>query len=248
MKNTFKAKAYKLTKENAPLSLILASRHTQRFPLLWFDEKSGVNRPLRYARNQNSPFQDEQDDTAILEPIVFENGFLSVPKTNQVLQKFLDLHPGNGRIFVEINKEAEAARENEIIETEVDALIEARQLEVDQVENISRVLFQKDPARYSLQELKREILRFAKRQPEDFLKILRDPSLKMNATIQGFFDANLLTLRNKDKEIWFNTPSNKKKMMNVPYGEDPIYMASSFFISDEGVEVYKHLKELLKNK
>ncbi len=54
--------------------------------------------------------------------------------------------------------------------------------------------------------------------------------------------------RNKDKEIWFNTPSNKKKMMNVPYGEDPIYMASSFFVSDEGVEVYKHLKELLKNK
>ena len=148
MKNTFKAKAYKLTKENAPLSLILASRHTQRFPLLWFDDKSGVNRPLRYARNQNSPFQDEQDDTAILEPIVFENGFLSVPKTNQVLQKFLEFHPGNGRIFVEINKEAEAARENQIIETEVDALIEARQLEVDQVENISRVLFQKDPARY----------------------------------------------------------------------------------------------------
>ena len=214
--------------------------------MVW--RKSGVNRPLRYARNQNSPFQDEQDDTAILEPIVFENGFLSVPKTNQVLQKFLDLHPGNGRIFVEINKEAEAARENEIIETEVDALIEARQLEVDQVENISRVLFQKDPARYSLQELKREILRFAKRQPEDFLKILKDPSLKMNATIQGFFDANLLTLRNKDKEIWFNTPSNKKKLMNVPYGEDPIYMASSFFVSDEGVEVYKHLKELLKNK
>ena len=109
-------------------------------------------------------------------------------------------------------------------------------------------MFQKDPARYSLEELKREILRFAKRQPEDFLRILKDPSLKMNATIQGFFDANLLTLRNKDKEIWFNTPSNKKKLMNVPYGEDPVYMASSFFVSDEGVEVYKHLKGLLKNK
>ena len=36
--------------------------------------------------------------------------------------------------------------------------------------------------------------------------------------------------------------------MNVPYGEDPVYMASSFFVSDEGVEVYKHLKGLLKNK
>jgi len=248
MKNTFKAKAYKLTKENAPLSLILASRHTQRFPLLWFDEETGINRPLRYARNQQSPFQDEQDDTAILEPVVFENGFLSVPKTNQVLQRFLEFHPGNGRIFVEVNKEADAALENQKIETEVDALIEARQLDVEQVENISRVLFQKDPSRYSLEELRREILRFAKRQPNDFLTILKDPALKMNAAIQGFFDANLLTLRNKDKEIWFNTPSNKKKLMNVPFGEDPIYMASSFFMSDDGVEVYKHLKGLYKNK
>ncbi len=97
-------KAYKLTREVAPLSLILASRHTNRVPLLYFDEDTGVNRPLRYARNQNSPFQDEQDDNAILEPIVFEDGFLFVPRTNQVLQKFLSYHPGNGKIFVEINK------------------------------------------------------------------------------------------------------------------------------------------------
>ena len=46
MKNTYKNKAYRLTRENAPLSFILASRHTQRFPLLWFDEKTGVNKPL----------------------------------------------------------------------------------------------------------------------------------------------------------------------------------------------------------
>ena len=63
---TFKSKSYRLTRENAPLSLILASRHTQRYPLLYFDEATGVNKPLRYARNQKSPFQDEQDETAIL--------------------------------------------------------------------------------------------------------------------------------------------------------------------------------------
>ena len=73
MKTTTKYvdKIYKLTRESAPLSLILASRHTQRFPLLWFDETTGTNKALRYARNQNSPFQDEQDDNAILEPIIF---------------------------------------------------------------------------------------------------------------------------------------------------------------------------------
>ena len=50
-------KIYKLTRDTAPLSLILASRHTQRFPLLWFDEETGTNKALRYARNQNSPFK-----------------------------------------------------------------------------------------------------------------------------------------------------------------------------------------------
>ena len=35
--------------------------------------------------------------------------------------------------------------------------------------------------------------------------------------------------------------------MNVPYGEEPLYMAVSFFQSDEGIESFKHLKELAKN-
>ena len=87
----FVNKTYKLTREVAPLSLILASRHTNRVPLLYFDEETGINRPLRYARNQNSPFQDEQDDNAILEPIVFEDGFLFVPKNKSNLTKIFSI-------------------------------------------------------------------------------------------------------------------------------------------------------------
>ena len=64
---------------------------------------------------------------------------------------------------------------------------------------------------------------FAKNNPQDFMTLLKDPSLKLNATVQGFFDKGLLSLRNKDKEIWYNTASNKKKLMNVPYGEELIY-------------------------
>lgn len=240
-------KAYKLTRETAPLSLILASRHTNRFPLLHFDEKTGLNRPLRYARNQNSPFQDEQDDNAILEPVVFEDGFLFVRKNNQILQKFLALHPGNGRIFVEINKAKEAQEVVEDLNLEVDALIEARQLEVEQVENMARVLFQRDVSRVTTSELRRDILIFAKENPKGFLKLLQDPSLKLNATIQSFVDKSLVQFRNNKKEVWFNTPSNKKKMCNIPYGEDPLYIMASYFHSDDGVEVYKHLKSLAKN-
>jgi len=94
-------KMYVLKKKNTPLSYMLASRNTRRSPLLHFDGKS--NRPLRYAVNQKSPFEDEQDGNAILEPIVFVDGALKVSKTNPVLQYFLELHPGNGQVFEEVN-------------------------------------------------------------------------------------------------------------------------------------------------
>ena len=247
-KNTvFVDKQYKLTRDTPPLSLILASRHTQRFPLLHWDEATGTNRPLRYARNQKTPFQDEQDNSAILEPVVFENGFLSVPKNNQVLQQFLSLHPGNGQLFVQVDKAKEAAEIVEDLNMEVDALIEARQLTLEQVENVSRVIFNTDITKVSTAELRRDILIFAKTDPKGFLQLLKDPMLKLNATVQSFFDKGVLTLRNDKKEVWFNTPSNKKKMLNVPYGEEFLHMAVSFFQSDNGVESFKHLKELAKN-
>ena len=243
----FVDKQYKLTRETAPLSLILASRHTTRFPLLHFDEQTGLNKPLRYARNQNSPFQDEQDDNAILEPIVFEDGFLHVPKNNQVLQKFMALHPGNGRVFTEVNKAKEAAELVEDLNLEVDALIEARQLTVEQVENVARVLFQNDVSKVTTAELRRDILIFAKQNPGGFMNLLKDPALKFNATIQNILDKNLIQLRNSKKEVWFNTASNKKKMCNIPFGEDPMYIMTSYFQSDDGLEVFKHLKALAKN-
>mgnify|MGYP003118563173 FL=1 len=249
MKTTTKYvdKIYKLTRESAPLSLILASRHTQRFPLLWFDETTGTNKALRYARNQNSPFQDEQDDNAILEPIIFENGFLTVKKENQVLQKFLEYHPGKGRVYVEVDKAKEASDVVKNLNLEVDALIQARQLKVDEVENIARVIFQKDISTVTTDELRRDILVFAKNQPQDFMLLLKDPALKLNAKIQLFFDKNLLQFRNNNKEVFFNTPSNKKKMLNIPYQEDPFYIIASHFQTDDGLEALKHLSGLAKN-
>ena len=70
---------------------MLSSRHSSRSPLLWFDEETGQNKALRYARNQRSPFEEEQDGNAVLEPIIFEDGMLIVNKQDQSLQKFLHL-------------------------------------------------------------------------------------------------------------------------------------------------------------
>lgn len=237
-------KVYKL-KVGSPLSYTLASRNSSLFPLLWYDEKNNINRSLRYAVNQKSPFEDEQDNNVVLEPIVFEDGFLRVPKNNPVLQAFLHYHPGNGRVFEEVDKEKDAKAEVEDLNIELDALLAARQLSIEQVEMMTRVLFDRDPSYITTAELRRDILVFAKNSPKEFLQIMNDPELNYQAKIKTFFENKLLVFRNGDKEIWFNTASNKKKMCSIPFGQDPYEFAGQYLKSDEGLDYLKMLETFL---
>lgn len=237
-------KVYKLKNGN-PLSYTLASRNHARFPLMWYDEQKNQNRALRYAVNQKSPFEDEQDGNAIIEPVTFEDGFLSVPRTNPVLQEFLHYHPLNGIVFTEVDEEKEAYEEVSDLNIEIDALIAARELSVDQIETMTRVMFGKDPSTIPTDVLKRDILVFAKNEPREFLNIINDPELQFQAKIRKFFERNLLGLRNNDKEVWFNTSTNKKKMLTVPFGESPYDAVNQYLLSNEGFDALKMLEAMI---
>ena len=244
-KEKYTSKSYRLTRDVAPLTFMLPSRNTKRYPLLWFDEDKGINRPLRYVINQKTPFEDEQDGNAIVEPIIFEDGFLHVEKRNQVLQQFLHHHPMYGKSFMEVNDEKDASEDVEILNLEVDALIEARQLSLGQLENIASVIFGIDTSKVSTAEMKRDVLLYARSYPEDFLDVVRDPELKLQATSRRFFEVGLLQFRKNQKEVWFSTTTNKKKMLNVPFGDDPYMTVVSYFQSDEGIDALKFLEKLL---
>jgi hypothetical protein len=248
MKNknkVFEAKSYRLTRDVAPLSFMLPTQNSRRFPLMHFDEDTGTNRELRYARNQKSPFVDEQDGSAILEPVIFEDGLLYVPKENQVLQQFLHYHPSNGVKFQEINKAKDATEEVDYLLVQADALIEAKSLSIEQLENVCRVLFNMDTSKTSTAEMKRDVLVFAKNNPSDFLDVITDPELQLVGTVQRFFDQGLLTFRKSNKEVWFNLSSNKTKLLNVPFGEEGIDLVVSYMKSDDGIDILKHLESLL---
>lgn len=235
-------KMYVLKKKNTPLSYMLASRNTRRSPLLHFDGKS--NRPLRYAVNQKSPFEDEQDGNAILEPIVFVDGALKVSKTNPVLQYFLELHPGNGQVFEEVNTEKDASSDIEKLTSELDAQIAARDLDIDSLEAVARVLLGSKIDKMSTAELKRDVFVYARNYPMSFLEMLNDPMLQLRNTCAKFFEHDLLKLKNKGRDIYFNLPQNKKKLLTVPFGENHIYILASYLQTDEGIEVLR----LLENK
>jgi hypothetical protein len=48
------------------------------------------------------------------------------------------------------------------------------------------------------------------------------------------------------KEVWLNTSTNKKRMINVPYGEEPYSAVASYLKSEEGIEILKMLENILE--
>lgn len=240
--NVLKDKTYRLMGRTAPISFILNSRNSRRKPLLYFDGQR--NRALRYASNQSSPFEDEQDDNAIVQPVIFEDGMLVVPKTNPVLQEFLSYHPGNGTIFQEVDQEKDASIDVERLDAQLDAQVAARELSIDMLETIGRIALGLNVDKMSSAELKRDVRMYAKNNPVDFLDTLNDPQLQLQSTAAKCFAEGLLKLKNKNKDIYYNLSNNKKKLLGIPFGESPITALVSFFQTDEGIEVM----ELLSNK
>lgn len=248
MKKTNKLvdKTYRLKGNKQPVTVMLNSKNTRRNPLLWFDEDKGYNRALRYASNQRSPFEDEQDGHVILEHIIFERGMLFVQKEKQSLQNFLSYHPSNGSLFEEVDNERDAQAEVEILDLEFEAMAAARDLPIDVMETIVRIDLGEDPTKMSSAELKRDIKLYARNYPQDFMDSINDPLLQLQSKASQYFQDRLVVLRNHGRDIYFNLPKNKKKLKTIPQGENHIHNLAEFLKTDEGIETTKLLDKALE--
>ena len=129
---------------------------------------------------------------------------------------------------------------------ELDAQLLARDLTLTKLESIARVLYGVKVEKMTTPELKRDVLIYAKREPKDFINLVNDPMLELQDKVVRFFSASLLSLRNKNKDVYFNLKQNKSKMLTIPFGEDPNYIIASYLQSDEGIESLKLLENKMK--
>ena len=240
-----KDRQYYLVNQREPLTYVLSSKSTPRKPLLWFDEDKGYNREIRYASNQNSCFIDEQDGNVILDHIIFEEGVLFVPKTNQPLQKLLSLyHPKKGYVYQEKDDIAEAKEDLVTIEVEMEALNTAMSIEVDKAEAILRVELGSAVDKMSSAEIKRDLYMFARNNPILFLELVNDENVELrNLAIKA---QGLGVIKLSQDQRTFAWGSNGKKLMTVPFDENPYSAFAAFLKTDEGVEVFKSIEKKLK--
>jgi len=241
-KNTWEIKdrMYYLKNNMSPLTYTIRSSN-----IYYFDEELGYERELKYTSNQRTPFVDEMVGDQRLEHIVFENGSLFVPKNKTVLQKLLSLyHPHNGSLFLERLPEVEAADEVENIEIEIEALNAAQNLDIDMAEAVMRVELGSKVSRMSSKELKRDLLVYARRNPELFLELVNDDNVQLRNF--GIKATEMGIIKLSPDQRTFLWGSNDRKLMNVPFDEHPYSALAAWFKTDEGMEVYSNIEKRLK--
>lgn len=240
----YKDRNYYLMHNKMPLTYTLPTKHSRKYPLVWFDSEKGYERELRYATNHPSIFVDEQEGQVTLKHVVFEKGHLSVPKNKRNLQEFLAYHPHNGLIFLEHDAEVVAEDEFDKLEIELAAANLAYEMDIDTAEALMRVEIGSRVTNLSSKELKRDLLIFAKSNPRLFLNLAQDENILLRNFAIRATEANIIKLA--DDQRTFKWASNGRKLMSVPFDENAYSAMAAWFKTDEGLEVYRSIEKKLK--
>ena len=222
-----------------PLTYIIKSANIH-----WFDEEKGYERELKYCTNQRTCFVDEMKGDQRLEHIIFRSGRLIVPKEKTVLQKMLSLyHPHKDKLYREWKPAEQAASEIDLLELEVEALNAAQDLEIDMAEAVMRVELGSKVSEMSSKELKRDLLLYAKRNPDLFLELVNDENVVLRNF--GIKATEMGILKLSSDQRTFSWGSNDRKLMNVPFDEHPYSALAAWFKTDEGMEIYSNIEKRL---
>jgi hypothetical protein len=235
-----KDRMYYLKGNKKPLS-----RSIKATGIFFFDEKLGYERELKYCQNQKTSFVDEMKGDQRLEHIVFRSGSLFVAKEQTVLQKLLSLyHPDRNKVYEEYQPAVRAANEIEVLDMQVDALIAARNIDIDMAEAIMRVERGSDVSKLSSKELKRDLLVFARNNPKLFLELADDENVMLRNFGIKAVEAGILRLSSDQRNfMWGN---NGRKLMVIPFDEHPYTALAHWFKTDEGMEIYSNIEKRLK--
>jgi len=240
MKNwEIKDRTYVLKNGMSPLTYKIKSSN-----ILWFDEKAGVNKEIRYATNQRSLFVEEQDGFAKMEHIIFSDGSLFVPRNQPLLQQLLSIyHPGKDIKFEEVDYAKEAVDDIDMIELELEALKLVQELDIEHLEAILRTEIGSDVTNMSSKEIKRDCYLFARSEPKLFIDVANDEDIKLRNLANRCVEANIVKLT--DDNTVFKWATNSKKIMTVPFDEHPYAAFARFLKTDEGVDVMKAIEKKL---
>ena len=120
----------------------------------------------------------------------------------------------------------------------------AKDMDIDQAEAIVRINAGSAVSSMTSKELKRDLLVFAKSDPLLFIELANDENVQVRNVGLKATEAGIIKL--SDDQRTFKFGSNDRKLMTVPFDENPYSAMAAYFKTDEGVEVYRSVEKNLE--
>lgn len=208
-----------------------------------FDESKNTVRSIRYCPNEPSIYLDEQSEHAYIEPIIFRNGKLFVPKNKPNLKEYLDAYPANeangGNLFRLVDTERDAEKELETEFIVADAVSKVRDTPIEELLPVA-IYFNINIDSPS-SEIRFNLLNLAKKDPSEFLDAFNDPQVVARSLAKQASDYQFIALR-ENGVYWFDT---NKLIVTVPVGRNPLDVITRFLLTEQGSSVYAEIEEKL---
>ena len=226
-----------------PVNYILRSRHHINKPLQYFD--GTMSRSLRYASNQTTIFEDEQMGDVTLPAIIFKDGKLIVPKENTLLQQFLSLyHPDRDKVYFEFDANKSAKEEVQNVELELEAMTLAKDMDIENLEAIARVAIDGNVSEMASNEIRRDMLIYARNNPEEFIELTNDENITLRNAAVRAVEMGVIKIGDDQRTVsWVK--GKKGKIITVPYGENVYSALAVYFKTDEGLDVLQKITNQL---
>ena len=92
-------------------------------------------------------------------------------------------------------------------------------------------------------ELKRDLLLFARSNPALFMELVSDENLNVRNLGIKAVEQGIIKLSNDQRT--FTWGSNDRKLITVPFDENPYSALAAYFKTDDGIEIYQTIEKRL---
>ena len=259
-----KSKSYRLTDSRSGESFMLKTG--KKGNLTVFDSEAnkgdGARRAIRHCPNQKSIFVDEQDQHALVVPIIFQYGQLEVDARNPITQQFLDNHPSNmsntidglGGWFEIVNEEQENKESISSEELKNDIIYQVRKMAKtkDGIHELSAVVAVilssvHEASKMGIETLKRVIYNEVDENPNYFADEFGNVTVFEDTVIKRKY----ITLRAIKEGVIKKSPNNRSMVWGkdssmiatAPRAVDLIEYFADFLTTDEGILVGEEIEK-----
>jgi hypothetical protein len=217
------------------------------------DKGMGMNRRIRYVQGEKSIYVEDQKSVSekfVPEPITMREGFFAVYPTEVSLMDFLkkcnynSTNPvrmaGRSIIFRELEKEREA---QEFIETERDyfeLIGSIFHMDADELEAIAMILGDSNADKKKTDEIRRDVLVFAKNNPEKFADSMEKADNKYKVYVMRSFKKRILIFDSKTNEVMWE---NGDLLARIPVGRNAEDHVTRMVMGNNAL--FEQLKEML---